>query len=1402
MSPVVWEQLEGSPSLGGLPPTVLLQKTVGGRPVVSIKMADVDVPALIDTGSQVTTISEAFYRERLDGNTVFSEGTWFPLTAANGLEIPYIGIALVDLLAFGVSLKQVGVLVMKDSPTTKKSKERVPGVLGMNVLVHVPGWKSLLTSNITSDSQPIVDHLEKKHETTFIRVSGGEPVLVPAHSMSVLQVHASVHSGVVLVEPLSSSAVGNIFVVPTLVDLGSDKFYVQVVHMGTEDVYLKPGTHIGKTQNIQEVVSDRPALDLVVTSSEIRVEAVTVDQPNAKIAQSREMPKVDLSNFEGNSDQLKRVQALLCKHVGVFVREDSQLGCTSTLRHSIKTTDDVPVNQPYRRIPPHLYDEVRNHLNDLLKKGVIQESESAYAAPIVLVRKKSGELRICNDYRRLNQKVARDAFPLPRIEESLEALGGAKVFSTLDLASAYNQIEVEPSDRHKTAFTTPFGLYEQVRMPFGLANAPASFQRLMTKIFRDDVMKTLLVYLDDLVIYSESFEQHIKDLDAVFTKLHEHGLKLKAEKCALFRKEVKYLGHILSADGVRTDPDKVVAVKDWQRPCSLQELRRFLGFCSYYRRFVPSFAKVAAPLHALVGVLASQKRGKKVSIGSQWGEHHEDAFMTLKEKLTSAPLLGFPDFSLPFIVETDASQSGLGAVLSQIQKGQKKVIAYASRGLRENERRMESYSSMRLEMVALVWAVGEKFKDYLEGNQFVVLTDNNPLTYFMTKGKLTATEQRWAAILSRFDFQIQYRSGRHNANADALSRQESRPWQDIDEEPSAACATWSESTAIPVDLSWAIADESPSVSSHVFSHSQFVVESPQEATSLPTLTSEGVGKLQDEDSVVGLIKRAVGKQSRVPPAVRRKGAKDLQLLHRQWDRLYIKDGVLCRSVRDPVMGPLHQVVVPTVMKQKMLSAFHDQHGHPAPERMVALMRSRCYWTQMESDVKQYVSQCERCVLSKPLKVKTPLGNLLADKPLEVVAIDFTLMDKAKDGKENVLILTDAFTKWTIAIPTKDQHAVTVARVLVKEWFTKFGAPLRLHSDQGRNFEAKIIAQLCSLYGVTKTRTTPYHPQGNGQCERFNRTLHDLLRTLPIEKKPRWPEHLAELTFAYNTTPHSSTGFTPFYLMYGREARLGPDLLLAKEVDSGMSADEPLTPENWVTLHQRRLQESFDHARRRMEQAAEKRKRYADRNAKEAVLKIGQQVYLRHRGITGRSKIQDAYRPEVYKVIRKQDGQNVYLIEPVEGQGKSRWVSRSELRERPITKPVPAPRRKHVQSTPTSNVNVPESSTNSDGEDFFAVQDMEPSEVTPDLSIEEENSMEENQEVDTLSEDGEQSSVQFSSRSPDASPVVRWRSTRTTAGYHSNPHREPRSTCRSKASSDHMYCLGYHRQWRDSTDSDF
>lgn len=621
---------------------------------------------------------------------------------------------------------------------------------------------------------PVVTALQRCHQsstqapggpTGTVRVRGKQVVRIPGGVMKLVAGTCSQQfSGQgVLFEPPESGLPAGLLASPCLVQVVRGTVYVPVVNVGTTEVLLYPRTSLG-ILGVAQVVS------LPAGVTEVEPTLVTISSQAAVPSISDRIESLDLSALP--DQEQTSVRSLLYKYQSVFSAHDGDLGCTNLISHDIPLLDDVPVRQRYRRIPPSEYEAVKAHINQLLESQVIRESSSPYASPIVLVRKKDGSLRMCVDYRPLNGKTRKDAFPLPRIEESLDALSGARWFSTIDLASGYNQVPVLEKDRPKTAFCTPFGLFEFNRMPFGLCNAPSTFQRLMQRMFGDQQGQSLLLYLDDIVIYSSSVEQHLQRLEMVLGRLQKEGLKAKLEKCAFFQQEVGYLGHVISSQGVSTDPKKIEAVANWRRPSQVSELRSFLGFASYYRRFVSGFAKLAGPLHQLVAELAGTKprKGSGQALGAAWTPQCEESFEALKSRLVSAPVLAYADFSRPFILEIDASYSGLGAVLSQETDSGIRPVAYASRGLRPTERNMSNYSSMKLEFLGLKWAMTEKFREYLLGHKCIVFTDNNPLSYLQSS-KLGATEHRWAAQLASFDFDIKYWSSRSNRNADALSRQ-------------------------------------------------------------------------------------------------------------------------------------------------------------------------------------------------------------------------------------------------------------------------------------------------------------------------------------------------------------------------------------------------------------------------------------------------------------------------------------------------------------------------------------------------------------------------------------------------------------------------------------------------------
>ncbi|XP_041853008.1 uncharacterized protein LOC121647552 [Melanotaenia boesemani] len=703
-----------------------------------------------------------------------------------------------------------------------------------------------------------------------VKVRGKGACRIPGGVMKVVAATCSEQysGGTVLFEPLDSGLPAGLLAVPALVPVVRGTTYIPIMNVGSSDVLLYPRAVVGSLEEVQVV-------SLPAGITEVLPQVATVASQLVSPSVQEQIAAMELYHLPAEVQD--KVRALLGQYSSVFSVHDGDLGCTDLIAHEIPLEDDIPVRQRYRRIPPSEYEVVKDHINQLLGSQIIRESSTPYASPIVMVKKKDGSPRMCVDYRLLNSKTRKDAFPLPRIDESLDALTGVCWFSTMDLTSGYNQVPVASADRPKTAFCTPFGLFEWNRMPFGLCNAPSTFQRLMQRIFGDQQCQSLLLYLNDIVVFSSTTDQHLERLRVVLERLQREGLKVKLNKCAFFQQEVRYLGHVISDQGVSTDPDKIEAVARWPLPATLPELRSFLGFASYYRRFVEGFAKLAAPLHRLVAELAGRPstRAEK-TVFSHWTGECQRSFEVLKDKLCSAPVLAYADLTLPFILEVDASYGGLGAVLSQEQNGKVRPIAYASRGLRPTERNMQNYSSMKLEFLALKWAMTEKFREYLLGHRCVVYTDNNPLRH-LTSAKLGATEQRWAAQLASFDFELKYRSGSSNKNADALSCQHPPEPQDMQ--------ALVGGTSLPEPLQQVLRADEAAIQAAV--------------AALPHHPPSDVVTLQLADPVIQEV-LVFWRRKQRPNKEERKQVSQLALvLLRQWDRLVEKNGVLYRQVFRP-----------------------------------------------------------------------------------------------------------------------------------------------------------------------------------------------------------------------------------------------------------------------------------------------------------------------------------------------------------------------------------------------------------------------------------------------------------------------------------------------------------------------
>ena len=820
--------------------------------------------------------------------------------------------------------------------------------------------------------------------------------------------------------------------------------------------------------------------------------------------------------------------------------------------------------------------------------------------------------------------MIKDAYSLPRIEESLDCLNGTCIFSSLDLNSGYWQVELDDKSIPLTAFTVgPLGFYECVQMLFGLTNTPATFQCLMESCLGEMHLNWCIIYLDDVIIFSKTPEEHIERLRGVLQKLRNAELKLKPSKCEFLKDRISYLGHIVLKNGVETNPKKIQVILDWPRPQTVYHVRSFLGFTNYYRKFLYLYSQIARPLNDLI----LGENAKKKSFPVKWGPEQQNAFDKLKGLCSQAPILAYADYKKLFRVYTDASEIGLGVVISQVQDGKEPVIAYASCTLNKAERR---YDAHKLEFLALKWAITDRFHEYLYGGVFEVFTDNNPLTYILTTAKLDATGQRWVAALSIYDFQIFYRSGKSNKNADALSR---IPWEQTDTDKSEkmdaimvkAVMTKTDDACIPLG-----AESVVSMAAQFFS--------PDYA---PKMNKTEWRREQERDQAISKLLSLMEEDMLFKYRSSKSDDAEVQNYLKTCKSLCLVDNLLHWQVQlKHHQTIVHQFVLQKPFRKRMVMACHDEMGHLGMDRTLLLLQDRVYWPGMGKDVREHIHTCEWCEHFKERPTTEEIQQTEAEYPLEKIHVDFLVIGGKKDPRKdiNVLVVTDHFTCYVQAYVATSQTAVTVAKVLFKRFFTQYGWPTKLITDQGPQFEGKLFQQLMHEAQIHKIRTTPYHPEGNAQCERFNRTLLGILGTMPIKAKKEWQEWVSAMTHAYNCTVSKTTGFAPYFLMFGREPKIPIDIelnLLTQREEGGAKT--------YVDRLKQKLEWAFAKAQENIQKDMKTRKKFHDKSLHCHKVEIGDLVILRDKKPGTNYKIADKWNDELYEVISQRDDGPVFAI---------------------------------------------------------------------------------------------------------------------------------------------------------------
>ena len=898
----------------------------------------------------------------------------------------------------------------------------------------------------------------------------------------------------------------------------------------------------------------------------------SVTQSEETRAKETPADKLRAFNLEHIPEQQRqRLTEALTKHLDIFVQTDAELTTTNVTEMRINTQDHPPTYQHPRRPPLAYREALEKQVQEMLAANIIRRSNSPWMSPVILVPKKDGSIRLCIDFRKLNAITIRPAASIPSADDIFFALGKSKFRSCLDMKQGFWQIPIREEDKEKTAFGTDAGIFEHNRMSFGLTGSPAVFQNCMNAVL-GDVRHFALAFVDDIIVFSETFEEHMTHLEEVFERLQKANLKLKISKCEFMKKQLNYLGHIISDDGISVDSDKVAAVQNMQPPKTIRDVRSFLGMASYYRKYVPNFSKIAKPLNAL-----TRKHAK-----FNWTAEAQSAFDTLKQSLLEAPVLAFPDISKPFKLYTDASQYALGAVLMQEQDGENRAIQYISHQFSEQKLK---WPTIEREAFAIIYSL-EKLRPIVIGTDITVYTDHKPLKHLFTSEMKNPRIQRWAIILGEYGCQIEYISGPQNVAADMLSRLHNTPVEtdltdnehlDWRGEGTNINAVNSSDVNV-IDNGRVTAtetDERPSATMHPLDYHK--------------IDSQSLKLAQRNDEELRQI--ITGLQTGETLTNTKYCMEDELLFH-------VERGTKTRP------QTRMQLVLPPSFRKMVLQSTHDGYmgGHLGIEKTTDKILKSYFWPSALKDVIQYVQSCETCNRKKLSKERRPMQDMpMPSAPMEIIGIDtcgpFPISD---DGNKYVCTIVDHFSGWPEAWAIPDKSAATIAKLLLEEFIPRHGCPRVIISDQGTEYCNALLNLVNKELGISRIHTSSYHPQSNGKTERFHRCMNEMIQKQISENQTTWDRILQPCLGAYRVSKNESTKYSPYFVMYGRDPVLPIDTLLQPRL---RYAGEDYVPVMFEHLHN-----AYSEVVQNMQQSRERNKALIAQNATSSNFQPGDPVF--------------------------------------------------------------------------------------------------------------------------------------------------------------------------------------------------
>ena len=1000
--------------------------------------------------------------------------------------------------------------------------------------------------------------------------------------------------------------------------------------------------------------------DVMTETARVRMIDSGGQPSNETLDYSHVQPVIDKLPSTLTDEHRAQATALIQRNADVFSRHEFDVGCTNLLTARIQTESDRPIAEPLRRHARVHLDVIDQTIDRMKAAGIVEDANSPWSANLVVVAKKD-ELgrpvtpRITMDFRGLNSITYKDKFPLPHIQDCLRTLDRATYMSVIDLSNSYFQVPIHEDDRDKTAFRTRRGQFRLTRLGQGCTNSPAVFCRLMTLVLRG--LTCSLAYIDDTICFSRSFDDHLVDLEQVLNRFRQADLKLKPTKCSLFQSRVKFVGHYVSAQGIEVDSDKIACIVNWPFPKTISELRGFLGLCSYYREFCQGFASVADPLTECL----------RKGVALRWTPGRQAAFDKLKNMLTTAPVLAVPrdDEACIYRLDCDASGVGASAILEQWQDGIFRVIEYASRTFSAAER---AYCATRREMAALIFGL-KQFKAYLLGRHFQIRVDNMALTFYQKMKDPTGQAARFLEILSNYSFDIIHRSGARHTNADSVSRL--RPCEVNGGEPCAQCnrrvtgrhsvnAVRTRAQRAQQNFgdaaTEAVADRPPAANMTASggrpSNGRCSKQRRRIAVALnvtaPAAWQASAGwtpaeiraqQLADGDIAPALAWKEDGVR---PPWSEIQGSSPmLRALWQQFDSLEIRDGVLYRQFynRNGIVCNL-QLILPIGIKVPFLELIHaDTAGHLKLVKCVPHVMRRAWWHNWKRDLKLFIKCCPKCESFHrgPPPKQANLRPMLVGAPGERWAVDLTGPHCMSNGYKYMFTAICPFSKFGICVPIRDKQATTVAKALVDHVFLRWGLCHELLTDLGKEFEAELLQELLKLLGVVRLKTSGYRPQTNGVCEVWHRTLNAMLAKVINDNQKNWSEWIQYIVFCYNSTTHSATGFSPFFIFTGREPLWNVDFLLANSPEGATSLPQ------YVAMVTERLAKASEIVRCHLKSAADSASRWYNQKNSPRHFDVGSHVRVYYpRRFKGKSpKWQSFFKTEGEIVKKLNDA--TYLI---------------------------------------------------------------------------------------------------------------------------------------------------------------